>query len=189
MITVVISFIATGTLFRFFLLSSLLCFIRFQLGACSCVYVDVCVRLLPGNVDGCARQYYDKCPGGDPTVPGHFALAPCYNLGLGACEAETGVCRCPEGGAEATCIDTANSGSCTCPTLDEAAAGGGDGGGDGGGAPGPMGPMGPAGPDSSSGLFVLAAVPGWAALLGVICAVIARMMGGKRETTEYSEQL
>lgn len=68
------------------------------------------------NFDGCARQYYDKCPGGDPTVPGHFSLAPCYNLGLEACEPETGVCRCGMG-KEADCTDTADSGTCTCLRL------------------------------------------------------------------------
>ena len=89
-------------------------------------------------------------------MPGHFALAPCYNLGLESCEAATGICRCPNG-AEAVCVDTDTSGTCTCPADAPVGAG----------PPGPAGPAGAAGESS-----VLAAVPGWIALVAVLAFAV-----------------
>ena len=86
-------------------------------------------------------------------MPGHFALAPCYNLGLESCEAATGICRCPNG-AEAVCVDTDTSGTCTCPADAPVGAG-------------PPGPAGAAGQSS-----VLAAVPGWIALVAVLAFAV-----------------
>lgn len=116
------------------------------------------------NFDGCARHYFDKCPGGNPTVPGHFDLHPCYNLGLGACEVETGVCRCPSG-AEAVCIDTEKSGSCTCPGSDSSEQ------------PTPAPVSAPAA-GASSWLVLVAALPGWLAFVGVL-VLGARVWVGK----------
>ena len=122
------------------------------------------------NFDGCARQFFDKCPGGNPTVPGHFALAPCYNLGLEACEPETGVCRCANG-AEASCTDTADSGTCSCPAADVGMAGA------------PAGPAGAGGARPSMGLSVLAVLPGWLAL-GI---VLTWLCGSKAEANPHGK--
>ena len=114
-------------------------------------------------------------------MPGHFALAPCYNLGLESCEATTGICRfastdcscplpfssqlgpcfcrCPNG-AEADCVDTDTSGTCTCPADAPVGAG----------PPGPAGPAGPVGAAGESS--VLAAVPGWIALVAVLAFAV-----------------